>query len=84
MKPHNQATWSFGKLALLVVGLVAAAGMSGALGDGSTPPPDLSRIGRMFDVKDAGPEPAKEPAKKGGTPKSRRMCPDDPENCWWQ
>lgn len=83
MKPHNQATWSAGKALLLVVGLVAAGGMSGAFGDGTTPPPDLSKIGQLFDVKDVK-APAGKPAKQGGTRKARQMCPDDPEHCWWQ
>lgn len=61
MKPHNQATWSFGKLALLVVGVVAAGGMSGAFGDGTAAPPDL---GNLFKVTEAKDQPAQKPKKE--------------------
>lgn len=86
MKPHREAEWSFAKGLVLVGALIAGAGMTGAFGDTTTPPPDLSKMGTLFQVVD---EPVKgqEPKQKSGkkpSRKAREMCPDDPEHCWWQ
>ncbi|TMR18537.1 hypothetical protein ETD86_21545 [Nonomuraea turkmeniaca] len=87
MKPHRQAEWSFAKGLVVVGAIIAGIGMSGALGDGKTPPPDLSKLGTLF--KDVGERPAErdEKPKKSGkkpTKKALEMCPDDPYHCWWQ
>ncbi|MFB4265279.1 hypothetical protein [Nonomuraea sp. GTA35] len=64
MKAHNEATMSFGKMLLIVGALVAGAGLSGAFGDGKTPPPDLSKVGNLFDVAAAENEPPKRAKKE--------------------
>lgn len=81
---RQQGKNALGMLGWVAVIIACLAGLGMGGGDGTTPAPDFSKLGQMFDVKDAGPKPAKEPAKKGGTAKAREMCPDDPKHCWWQ
>lgn len=82
-----------GKNGLGMLGWAAVAlacmfglGMTGGV-DGKSPPPDLSKLGQLFDVEDTPAERDEKPDKsttKGPSAKAKKMCPDDPEHCWWQ
>lgn len=76
MKPHNEAALGVGKLTVLVLALVAGAGMAGAFGDSKTAP-DFSTLFQVHDQK-----PAKK-AKKDTGPSEPPPMTCEGDQCWW-
>lgn len=83
MKPHNHAKLSFGKMLLVVGAIIAGIGMSGAFGDGKSPPPDFSKFGKAFDVKDRGDKPSPRRTKKPRPADEPPSMTCDGDQCWW-
>lgn len=67
---------------IVAIACMAAIGMSGGV-DGKSPPPDFSKFGQMFDVKDRADKPSPKRTKKPRPADEPPPMTCDGDQCWW-